>query len=142
MRRWINLFEDLDFVFEPDIVYAIQNGKQVGWFSYDFSHAANSEISVHSSIDSAYRRQGIASQAYDAIEAHLRGDGKKLVPNDRLSHEAYQMWLKRDPKAVRAYREGSPSWGMRLYYSPRGFARFGETPLNGVDFSELDMTKP
>ena len=71
-------------------------GNPVAWYTIDKRNPG--EVSLHANVDAAARRQGVSREVYDWAERHFAQQGLKLVPYSRLSPEAYQMWLKRDPK--------------------------------------------
>lgn len=120
MRQWITLLEQLDprFREEHGMIVASYSGKDVAWYSIDRS---GDKVSVHANVDADYRRKGLSLLAYDWMENHFRERGLDLIPSDRLSKGAYQLWKKRDSDSVVGYT----SYDGITWYSPKGIARWG-----------------
>lgn len=103
-RRRGRLDEKVEIEREHEsMLTASLNGKPVAWYIIDQRRPG--EVSLHSNVDAAARRQGISMAVYDWAEKYFAEQGLRLVPYERLSTGAYRMWQKRDPKSVEGYRQ-------------------------------------
>lgn len=121
MKVWIDLIESVskedDIRLEGDMIIAKHNGRDAGWFSV-VDHG-NNKISLHANVDPASRRLGLATKVYNWAINFFKQQGKTIIPYDRLSPEAYQMWKQRDPASVADYAFRHANW-----YSPRGIRKW------------------
>lgn len=116
VRHLINLIESADIRCrrENQMVVAHMGNREVGWFT--IADHGDDTYSLHANVCNLSRRVGVATFVYDWAEANLPGT---LVPYDRLSPEAYQMWQKRRPEAIKDYIRDGANW-----YSPAGLDRW------------------
>jgi hypothetical protein len=116
MRGWIKLIETADIrcQLQGRMIIAWMGNREVGWFT--LAHGEGDTYSLHANVCNLARRMGVATFVYDWAEANLPGT---LVPFDRLSPEAYQMWQKRRPEAITGYVKDGAN-----YYSPAGLKRW------------------
>lgn len=91
------------------LTYRVLDGKkQVGSFYVRTGGAVTGSASVmNASVDKAYQRRGIASAAYDAIEADIAPTGWPLYPQGTfsLSADGRAFWEARDPAKLREMDE-------------------------------------
>lgn len=116
--RWCELLEtdlsNLLIRLEGQMICAYLGKGAIGWFT--IADHKDGTYSLHANVDMFHRRMGIAKAVYDWAEENLPG---KLVPYDRLSPEAMEMWKKRRPEAVKDYvRDGAN------FFSPAGVKKW------------------
>lgn len=121
----------------------LRDGERIGRVIVDATE--DGELRLGPKVDEQLRRQGIATEVYNALEARGQQFGLRLEPSFNLSKAAFDMWRKRDPSALRrAYANAPEHSGTQSWLTPeqREWLKAGAPAAEGRAFEQGQPDKP